>query len=396
MRVVVVGAGSAGLSVAAALRRRGVPAVVLEQGPAVGAAWRGRYAELRLNTLRRLSDLPGVPIPSRAGRWVTRDDYVAHLEAFAARHEVVVRCAVRVRRIDRAPGGWTVRTDDDDHEAAAVVVATGRAHVPVVPPWPGRSTFARPLLHGADVTRVSEFAGRRVLVVGGGNSGVDLACQLVAAGAASVQLSVRTPPTILPLQMVGVPVQPLGIALRRLPDRTKDAIARAMSRAALGDLTPFGLPRPRVGPYTRLRTSGVTAAVDRGFAGLVRAGRVRIVADVACLDADDVVLADGARVRPDVVVATTGFRPGLEELVGHLGVLTPSGLPATSPGRPAPGAPGLWFAGFWPAIEGDLYRHPSEARRIARGIARQARRDAEPPRTTALAREPLGGARRRP
>lgn len=373
MDVLVVGAGSAGLSVAAALRRRGIGVELLEQGPGVAAAWRGRYAELRLNTLRWLSDLPGRPIPRRYGRWVTRDEYVAHLEAFAARHEVAVRCGVQVRRIDRSARGWVVRSDEGSHEATAVVVATGRARMPVVPDWVGRSTFARPLLHVADLARAADLAGKRVLVVGGGNSGIDLAGQLVAAGAAAVDLSVRTPPTILPLQVAGVPVQPLGVALRGLPDGVRDAIARVMARTVVGDLAAFGLPAPRTGPYTRLRTTGVTAAVDRGFSGLVRAGRVRIVADVDRLDGDDVVLRDGGRLTPEVVVATTGFRPGLEPLVGHLGVLTPSGLPATSPGRPVPQAPGLWFAGFWPAIEGDLYRHPAEARRIARGIARAGR-----------------------
>jgi putative flavoprotein involved in K+ transport len=335
--VLVVGAGSAGLSVAAALQRRGIAPTVLERGDRVGTAWRTRYEELRLNTVRWLSDLPGVSIPRADGRWVTRDEYVAHLEGFAVAHRIDVRFDTTVHRVDRTGDGWQVETDEGSRTADHVVVATGRAHRPRTPDWPGRATYPRPLRHVSELRRAADLAGRSVLVVGGGNSGIDLTVQLVAAGVGSAWLSVRTPPTILPLEIAGLPVQPLGVALRHLPDRLRDAMARGMSRLVVGDLAPYGLPTPPVGAYTRLRTTGVTVAVDRGFARLLRAGRVRVVADVVRLD-DDVVLADAGR-------------------------------PRTAPGRPVPGGPGLWFIGYWPAIEGDLRLHPIEARRIARRIA---------------------------
>lgn len=366
--VVVIGAGSAGLAVAAAVQRRGRPVVVLEQGEHVGTAWRGRYAELRLNTTRALSQLSGGNIPRTVGRWPGRDDFVAHLETFAAREKLDVRFGVEVRRIDRAPGGWTVR-GGGDHEAAHVVVATGRARVPCMPDWSGRADYRGRLLHAAEVARIADLSDGGVLVVGGGNSGVDLAAQLAEVGVWPLWLSVRTPPSILPLEIAGVPLQPLGVAVRHFPERFRDVNARAISRLALGDLAAFGLPAPDVGPYTRLRTTGVTAAVDRGFSRHVKAGHVTVVPDVESFTAEEVVLRDGRRLRPRVVVATTGFRAGLEPLVGHLGVLDERGLPRTAPGRPAPGAPGLWFAGFWPAIEGDLRRHPIEARHVARRIA---------------------------
>src|SRR4051812_25114462 len=107
-RVLVVGAGSAGPSVAAPLRRRGIAVTVLERGDRVGAAWSSRYEELRLNTLRWLSALPGAPIPRSAGRWVTRDQYVAHLAAFATSQRIDVRFGAGVRRIDPEGAGWQV------------------------------------------------------------------------------------------------------------------------------------------------------------------------------------------------------------------------------------------------------------------------------------------------
>src|SRR6478735_7156249 len=112
--VIVVGGGPAGLAVAAALGRRGVPALVLERSDAVGASWRRHYERLHLHTTRRLSGLPGMPFPRRYGRWVARQDVVDYLDAYAVRHQLDVRTGVEVTAIERAAGGWSVRTADGE------------------------------------------------------------------------------------------------------------------------------------------------------------------------------------------------------------------------------------------------------------------------------------------
>jgi putative flavoprotein involved in K+ transport len=365
-RALVIGAGSAGLSTAAALQRRGVPTLVLEEGDGVGHSWRLRHEELRLNTIRWLSDLPGPRIPRTSGRWVTRDGYVAHLEDFAARHHLTVRFGVRAERIDRAGDRWLVRTSEGDRETAHVVVATGFDRVPQQPEWPGRDAFTGPVVHVAALRRITQLAGRRVLLVGAGNSGVEIAAHLVDAPVTQLWMSVRTPPTIMPLQVVGVPLNPIAVAARHLPERVRDATARGISRLAIGDLTAHGLPAPRQGPYARLRTTGTTAAVDRGFVGHLKTGRLEIVPEIEHLTATDAVLRDGRSLRPDIVVTATGFHPGLEPLVGHLRVLDDGGRPVASAARQAPG---LWFIGYRPAIEGNLRQHPIEARSNARRLA---------------------------
>jgi putative flavoprotein involved in K+ transport len=182
-------------------------------------------------------------------------------------------------------------------------------------------------------------------------------------------VSVRTPPNILPQQVAGVPLHPLTRALRILPERLRDANARAIARLAFGDLTPHGLPTPTQGPYQRLRTTGVTVAVDQGFVNHLKAARLQIVTEVTQFAGPDVVLRDGQRLRPDVVLAATGFRRGLEPLAGHLGVLDAAGLPRSRSRQATPGARGLWFLGYHTAIEGNLRQHPIEARRIARAVA---------------------------
>jgi len=367
--VVIVGAGSAGLAAAAALRQAGVESVVLERGPSVATSWRGRHEELRLNTIRWLSDLPGLPIPRSAGRWVSRDDYIAYLERFAACHRLDIQFGVHVQRLDPAGGGWQIHSSTGCHETGRVVVATGYDRVPWLPDWPGRSGFAAPVMHVSGLRRASDLAGLRVLLVGAGDSAIEIAGHLVTAGVSALWVSVRTPPNILPRELAGVPLHPASLPLRALPERLRDRLARRISRAAFGDLAGCGLPEPPRGPYARLRTTGVTLAVDDGFVAHLKAGRLEVVPEIARLAGQEVVLRGDRALSPDVVLAATGFRRGLEPLVGHLDILDQAGLPRAGSAASAPGAPGLWFIGYRTAIEGNLRLHPIEARRIARAIA---------------------------
>lgn len=367
--VVIIGAGSAGLAAAAALRRAGVETVVLERGPGVATSWRDRHEGLRLNTIRWQSGLPGLRIPRSAGRWVGRDDFISYLERYAAAHRLEVRPGVHVQRLDPAEGGWQVSTSAGTHETSGVVVATGHDRVPWLPEWPGRGSFIVPVVHVSGLQRPSDLAGLRVLLVGAGNSGVEIAGQLVGAGVAGLWVSVRTPPNILPRELAGVPLQPLGVPLNRVPERVADSVCRVAAWLAFGDLAGYGLPRPELGPYARLRLTGESVAVDEGFVAQLRAGRLTVVPEISRLDGQEVVLADGTRLRPDVVLAATGYRRGLEPLVGHLGVLDEAGLPRDVADGRQPARPGLWFIGYRVEVAGSLRLHGIDARRIARRIS---------------------------
>jgi len=194
--VVIIGAGSAGLAAAAALQRRGIDAIILEQGPEIAMSWRTRHDRLRLNTTRRTSGLRQLRIPPEAGRWVSRDAYIAYLERVASRQRIQIRFDTTVHRIDRADDGWHIATNTGTLPASDVVVATGLDRVGWIPDWIGRSGFAMPIVHVADLQHADDLRGQHVLLVGAGNSGVDIAAHLVDAGVASLWLSVRSPPTL--------------------------------------------------------------------------------------------------------------------------------------------------------------------------------------------------------
>ncbi|MFJ3635695.1 flavin-containing monooxygenase [Streptomyces sp. NPDC090112] len=396
--VYVIGAGPGGLAAAAALRARGIRAVVVEKSDAVGSSWRRHYDRLHLHTTRRLSALPGLAMPRRFGRWVSRDNVVRYLEKYAEFHELELVTGVEVTRVDRAPEGepgWVLHASGGRVlTAGAVVVATGFNHTPRLPDWPGRETYTGRLLHAAEYRSPRPYEGQDVLVVGVGNTGAEIAVDLVEGGAARVRLAVRTAPHIMRRSTAGWPAQRSGILVRRLPVRLVDRLGSFVARASVPDLTAYGLPRPATGLYSRVK-EGAIPVQDVGLVDAVRAGKVEPVAAVESFDGAEVVLSDGSRITPDVVVAATGYRRALEDLVGHLDVLDERGRPVVHGPRTPARAPGLFFTGFSNPISGMFREMALDAEKIARVMPRHLgsrkpartrtrRRRAEPGSATGL------------
>lgn len=368
--VVVVGGGAAGLGVAGQLSRRGIDSLVLDRNGVLGESWRSRYDSLVLNTVRALSSQPGFPIPRSAGRWVRRDEFAGYLQRYAERHRLDVRLGVRAERIERAQDRWRVRCRDRELLARHVVVATGYDAVPKLPDWPGCDSFHGRLIHSAKYRSSTPFRGREVLVVGAGNSGTEIATQLAEDGAARVRLSMRTPINLIPAELLGLPATFIARLAELQPAWLVDRMGFALQRAAFGDLTRWGVPRAPVGVATELRTRGLGPVLERGFVRTLKAGDIEIVAAVGRLDGDRVVLADGSALRPEVLIAATGYRQGLERLVGALGILLPSGKPAVNGEQTHAAAPRLYFNGFWLPLSGQLPAMRRSSRRIARAVAR--------------------------
>jgi len=369
---IVIGAGPGGLAAAAALRQRGLRPLVVERAERLGASWRTHYDRLHLHTTRRLSALPGLPIPRAFGRWVGRDDVVRYLEGYAEYHDLDIATGIEVTRVERTDSGWELpATGGRVLTSPVVVVATGHNHMPYIPDWTGRNTFSGDLLHASDYRNAAPYAGQDVLVVGVGNTGAEIAVDLVEGGAARVRLAVRTPPHIMRRSTAGWPAQASGILVRRLPAPLVDRVAPYIEKVSVPDLSRYGLPRPANGLYSRVR-EGAIPVQDVGLIAAVRSRRVEPVAAVERLDGDKVRLADGTDISPEAVIAATGYRRGLEPLVGHLGVLDDRGHPVVRGARTPPGAPGLYFTGFTNPISGMFREMAIDARKIARAAARAA------------------------
>ncbi|MFF5498206.1 flavin-containing monooxygenase [Streptomyces aquilus] len=370
--VYVIGGGPGGLAAAYALRAQGVRAVVLEKSDRVGASWRRHYDRLHLHTTRRLSGLPGLPMPRRFGRWVSRDNVVRYLEKYAEHHELEIVTGVEVSRVERSADGtgWLLHaTGGRELTGAAVVVATGYNHTPLIPDWPGRDGYTGDLVHAAQYRNPEPYAGRDVLVVGVGNTGAEIAVDLVEGGASRVRLSVRTTPHIIRRSTAGWAAQYTGVLVRRLPVGLVDRLAGPMGRLSVPDLSAHGLPRPDTGLYSRV-TEGSIPVQDVGLIDAVKAGTVEIVAAVDGFEDGKVALADGDRIAPDAVIAATGYVRALEGLVGHLDVLDARGRPLVHGARTPSNAPGLYFTGYTNPISGMLRELAIDAEKIAKAIAR--------------------------
>jgi cation diffusion facilitator CzcD-associated flavoprotein CzcO len=370
LQVVVVGAGPSGVASALALKDAGIRALVLDRADSVASSWRSRYDRLRLNTCRPLSHFPERPFLKGTPMFPTRDQLIEYVERHAVEDGIELQLRTEVHRIDRDDGRWVARTSGGNFDSPQMIVATGYENEPLIPDWEGRDGFEGRLLHAGDYRNPEPFKDSKVLVVGPGCSGMEIAYDLAEGGAAKVWLSARTPPNILlRAGPGGLPGDMVGVALLRFPPRIGDAVARFGRRMDLGDLTEYGLPVPEEGVFTRLRRLGVAPSiVDKEVIEAIEAGRIEVVRGVDSLDSTGARLADGGRVEPDAVICATGYRRGLEPLVGHLDVLDGRGMPRARGEDPA--APGLRFIGYVPR-PGGLGYMGREAKRAARAIAKE-------------------------
>lgn len=351
------------------LKKHGADTCLIERADRVGQSWREHYDRLQLHTTRQLSQLPDLPIPRSYGRWVSRLDFVSYLEHYARAHDLRTVFGTVVQGLTRNGKGWMVETSQGDIETDHVVVATGYNRLPFLPRWHGRERFEGQLIHSSDYRDAAPFRGKDVLVVGAGNTGAELVVDLVSGGAARVRMSVRTPPNILPRAVLGLPTQLLSVLMQRTAAEVADQLVEQAQRLTVGDLTPYGLPAPMRGVFTQVLRDGAVPVLDAGFVALLRQRRFEVVAALDRLDGKDVVLSDASRIQPDVVIAATGYRRGLEALCGSLGVLTADGTPLVHGPHTHENAPNLYFVGYSMVVTGILREIAIDARRVARTIA---------------------------
>jgi putative flavoprotein involved in K+ transport len=199
--VVVVGGSQAGLAMAWHLQRQGLNFVVLEAGPEVGHVWRSRWDSLRLFTPAQYDALPGMAFPAPADTYPTKDPVADYLQAYATAFQLPVRLNARVTSLVQTNDGFEVRTTAEVFQARQVVVATGPFQIPFVPPMATKLDPSVTQVHSADYRNPQALPEGPVLVVGGGNSGFQIAEELAATR--TVDLSIATRYPMLPQRLAG-------------------------------------------------------------------------------------------------------------------------------------------------------------------------------------------------
>jgi indole-3-pyruvate monooxygenase len=364
--VVVIGAGPAGLAVAACLKRRGIEPVVVEATGQVGTSWRNHYKRLHLHTVKHLSHLPEMEMPSYYDRYPTRQQVVNYLERYAQHFHIQPRFAWPVGRASRSEERWLVEGPGDQALSAKhLVVCTGYNRTPNLPMFEG--SFAGPMVHSSSYRDGSPYRDQDVLVVGCGNSGAEIALDLFEHGARP-HLVVRSPIHVLPRDLLGRPSQETAVAMRRLPVGARDRIAGWMLKWAVGDLRRWGIERPAKGPVRLIVEEGRVSMLDVGTLALIKSGDIQVRVGVTRLDGHDVGFADGTTGRFDGIVLATGYKATLGDFLdGAADLVNDRGFPTRFGGNAA--APGLFFVGYKNPPTGALREMGIEAGEVAKAIA---------------------------
>lgn len=320
------------------------------------------YDSLRLHTGRHMSTLPGPAYPPGTPLFPTRDEFVAYLRAYAERTGIKVETGSNVTALRRDEGEWIAEVNGAEVRGSAVVMAVGIMSNPVTPQFAGRDRFAGEVIHSVEYRRPEAWRGKRVLVVGVGNSGGEIASELGTNGA-EVTVLVRRGANVVPKTIAGVPIQYLSAGLLRLPRSVRVRVASLVQRISQIRHGPPVLPRPPWSP--------VDAVPIIGFhlVEAIRAGKVRVkLGTIDHFDASGVTFSDGAHQEFDAVILATGFAPALEPL-GSLIRRDERGFAVRTDNVTSADQPNLYFVGMRYDTTGAINNIKVDSRKVGQRLA---------------------------
>ncbi len=345
IRNLIIGAGPAGLAIAGRMRNANLEFTVFEKSQHVGNAWRNHYDRLHLHTVKQWSHLPHLPFPDDYPTYVSRQQLVDYMETYAKLFSINPRFGMEVSSIKKQGDHWVV-TDAVGESCLAerVIVATGLNSVPKIPVWSGQERFQGAIIHSRFYKNPQPFKGQKVLVVGIGNTGAEIALDLAEYGC-EVYLVSRSEITVVPRDLNGRPVQVTAKLLEKLPFGFGDWLGSQIRKIYFGDLSKYGLRVAREHPAQLLRETGKTPLIDIGTIDAIKKGRIKVVGDLDHFTETGVQFKENGHHQFDSVVLATGYQAKIEELVERgTELLDPYGCPK------APVADGfhrgLFFVGF--------------------------------------------------
>ncbi|HEU4326521.1 MAG TPA: NAD(P)/FAD-dependent oxidoreductase [Roseiflexaceae bacterium] len=353
--IIVVGAGPAGLAVARELGRRGLACRVLERHT-IGHSWGQHYDGLRLHTLKQVSALPGLPMPAGFPDFPTAEQLRDYLRDYARLFQVDITEEAEVRCATPSAAGWRLETSAGAVEAEWLVAATGIWSKPFCPQLPGHEQFGGAVIHSSEYRNAAPYRGRRVLVVGAGNSGAEIALDLCAHGVETA-ISVRSGVAFAGLPRSPARERAVAWLFRSLPRPLGGLLLRRRNFAAQGLPLPAG--------------SLLDAYPVVGYAlpEAAARGQVAVYPAVARLLPEGAWFSDGRLADFDAIILATGYRPALD-FVAHALHRDERGRPRVDRRWRALGARRLSCVGFrYPATEGWLQGIGRVARQAADGIA---------------------------
>ncbi|PNX77484.1 flavin-containing monooxygenase yucca3-like protein [Trifolium pratense] len=288
---VIVGAGPSGLAVAACLKDQNVPFVVVERANCIASLWQNRtYDRLKLHLPKQFCQLPNFPFPDYFPEYPSKFQFINYLESYAKNFNI------------------TPNFNETVQSAKWIVVATGENSEKVVPEFEGLNDFGGHVMHACDYKSGESYTGKKVLVVGCGNSGMEVSLDLCNHNA-NPTMVVRSSVHVLPREIFGKSTFELAVTLmKRFPVWMVDKILLVLTRLILGNMEKYGIKRPSIGPLELKNTSGKTPVLDIGALEKIRSGKIKVVPGIKKFSAGKVELVDGNVLDIDSVVLATGYR----------------------------------------------------------------------------------------
>lgn len=369
--VFVVGAGPAGISSAYYLEQAGIAYRVVDRADVIASTWANQYPSLRLNTAGFVSHLPGQRIPLRNGIYPLGRDFYAYVRDYMHHHKFNIELGVEVRRVAPDDGQWRVETSRGSGRYPFVIIASGRFSNPYLPAISGVETFSGRYLHSHDFTNPQDFAGQRVMVVGNGPSGVDIASALIPVAQHPVLLAIRSDIVIARQYPYGLPTFGWVMLANLLPKRWRKAFLNRVNYQTYSDLADLDLP---LAPNRDDRVGTSAPARGRDLIDGVLAGTIKGVAGLARLDGRCAVLMDGTEHEVDAVIMCTGYRPALSYLDIDYETDKEGWMVRSDPrGTEVAGYPGLFLVGRYYRGLGPLHNIRHEAQVTVDAIAARMR-----------------------
>ncbi|CAH1426350.1 unnamed protein product [Lactuca virosa] len=308
---VIVGAGPSGLAAAACLKNQGIPVLILEKTNCIASLWQIKtYDRLCLHLPKQFCQLPFMPFPKDYPNYPTKQQFLAYLEAYAKNFDLnpVFNTMVVKAEYDGVFGFWRVQTKVTEYVSRWVIVATGENAEEVVPKIEGMNEFIGPILHTSSYKSGDCFENKNVLVVGCGNSGMEVCLDLCNYNACP-SVVVRGSLHVLPQEMLGRSTFGLSMwLLKWFPVRVVDRLLLFASHFMIGDTDRHGLNRPKLGPLELKNVSGKTPVLDVGTLAKIRSGDIKVYPGIKRLARNNVEFVDGRIEKFDAIILATGYR----------------------------------------------------------------------------------------
>ncbi|KAI4376619.1 hypothetical protein MLD38_014360 [Melastoma candidum] len=366
---IIIGAGPSGLAVAACLKQRGVPSLVLERADCIASLWKHRtYDRLRLHLPKQFCELPSFQFPKSFPTYPTKQQFVSYLDAYVEHFDIrpAFNRTVIGAELDRNFRLWRVKTIGVKHEEVEyasrwVIVATGENAEDHFPCLEGIENFRGTIIHTSSYRSGELFDGKRVLVVGCGNSGMEVSLDLCNHNALP-SLAVRDSVHVLPQEMLGVSTFGLSMSLLKwFPTCLVDRFLLLMSYLMLGNTGKYGLSRPKLGPLQLKNMTGKTPVLDVGTLSKIKSGHIKVFRGIKRIKGQTVEFVDGKAACFDAIILATGYKSNVPSWLKETGMFRKEdGFPNGWKGEH-----GLYAVGF---TKRGLLGASIDARRIAEDI----------------------------